>query len=128
LNSVIGEVIANALERIGDDDDRLGLLTVTAVKTDPDMRHATVFFASLRPEVADALGEHRHELQAAIGRSARMKRTPLLQFLPDPGVAAGERVEEALRRIHSSDLDSAPAEPTGDDSTSNLTGGDSGGE
>ncbi|MGH9169613.1 MAG: ribosome-binding factor A [Acidimicrobiales bacterium] len=103
VNALLVEVVAGALERIGDEDDRLGLLTVTAVRTDPDLRHATVFFASLSPSVAAALGDHRAALQAAISRSARMKRTPLLQFLPDPAVAAGEKVEQALRRIHSSD-------------------------
>jgi ribosome-binding factor A len=29
-----------------------------------------------------------------------MKRTPTLRFSADPAVAAGERVEEALRRVH----------------------------
>ncbi|HEV8065683.1 MAG TPA: ribosome-binding factor A [Acidimicrobiales bacterium] len=103
VNALLVEVVGVALERIGDEDERLGMLTVTAVKTDPDLRHATVFFASLTPEAAEVLLEHRASLQAAISRSARMKRTPLLQFLPDPAVAAGEKVEEALRRIRASD-------------------------
>jgi ribosome-binding factor A len=103
VNALLVEVVGGALERIGEKDDRLGMLTVTAVKTDPDLRHATVFFASLTPAVAEVLLEHRVTLQAAISRSARMKRTPLLQFLPDPAIVAGEKVEEALRRIRASD-------------------------
>ncbi|HXY44231.1 MAG TPA: ribosome-binding factor A [Acidimicrobiales bacterium] len=99
VNALLMEVVADALEPLIDEDERLGLLTVTGVRTDPDLQHAVVFFSSLTPAAAEALAEHRSALQRTIGRSVRMKRTPLLQFLPDPGVAAGERVEEALRRI-----------------------------
>jgi ribosome-binding factor A len=103
INALLAEVLADSLERLVDDDERLGLLTVTGVRTDADLRHATVFFSSLTPEVAAVLGEHRLTLQAAIGRGVRMKRTPLLQFLPDPAIAAGARVEELLRRIEHRD-------------------------
>lgn len=99
VNALLTEVLGDALERLMDDDERLGLLTVTGVSTDPDLKHAVVFFSSLGAEAASALEEHRAELQRVIGRSVRMKRTPLLEFLPDPAVAAGARVEEALRRI-----------------------------
>jgi ribosome-binding factor A len=103
INALLTEVLAETLERLVEKDDRLGLLTVTGVRTEADLRHATVFFSSLTPEVAEALGEHRLALQAAIGRDVRMKRTPLLQFLPDPAIAAGARVEELLRRIERRD-------------------------
>ncbi len=99
VNALLVEVLADALERLIDEDERLGLLTVTGVRTDADLQHAVVFFSSLTPEAADALAEHRPALQRSIARSVRMKRTPLLQFLPDPGVAAGERVENTLRRL-----------------------------
>jgi ribosome-binding factor A len=100
INALLLEVIATALERISDDDRRLSLLTVTAVEAEPDLRHATVFFASLDAAAEQALGEHRGALQAAVARGGRMKRTPTLRFSADPAVAAGERVEEALRRVH----------------------------
>ncbi len=99
VNAVLLEVIAEALEPIMDEDDRLGLLTVTGVVTEPGLRAATVFLSSLTPAAASALMEHRQCLQAAIGRSVRMKRTPLLEFRQDPAVIHGERVESALRRI-----------------------------
>jgi ribosome-binding factor A len=116
VNSLLVEVVADALERIGDEDDRLGLLTVTAVKTDPDLRHATVFFSSLSPAAEAALADHRAGLQGVIGRRVRMKRTPLLHFLPDPAVAAGQKVEDALRRIHSGE------QPAGDEQVSAPNG------
>lgn len=103
VNALLVEVLANAIERLSDEDDRLSMLTVTAVQTEPDLRHATVLFASLDERSREALEEHRVALQAAIARGGRMKRTPLLGFLPDPALAAAERVEESLRRIHRAD-------------------------
>ncbi len=92
-------MLGDALERLRDDDDRLALLTVTGVDTDPDLRHATVFMASLPDGALRALEGRRTQLQAAIAREVRLKRTPTLSFVADPAIAAGERVEEALRRI-----------------------------
>lgn len=93
-------MLGDALERLRDDDDRLALLTVTAVQADPDLRHATVLLASLPEGALEALTERRAALQAAIAREVRMKRTPTLSFAEDPAIAAGARVEEALRRLH----------------------------
>ena len=93
-------MVADSLERLADGDDRLRLLTVTAVEVTPDLRQAVVYLSSLSDPAADALGEHRVQLQQAIGRQVRMKRTPLLSFATDPGVVHGSRVEEILRHLH----------------------------
>lgn len=103
VNALLVGIVATALERLSDKDERLQLLTVTAVETAPDLRHATVLFASLGEAAAVALEAHRPELQGAIARGGRMKRTPTLSFAADPAVAAGWRVEEAIRRIHRDD-------------------------
>ena len=98
VNAVLVQVLADALERLRDDDERLALLTVSDVKVDADLSHATVFMASLPEGAAAVLEAKRADLQAAIAREVRLKRTPTLSFVADPAVAAGERVEEALRR------------------------------
>jgi ribosome-binding factor A len=95
-------VIAEELERIG--DERLDLVTVTGITTDPDLRHATVWYSTLAGRgdldaVREAFGEHRVELQAAVGRQVRLKRTPLLQFTPDPAIEQGQRIEDILRTM-----------------------------
>ena len=99
INELLREVLAEELERLLDEDPRLGLLTVTAVHADPDLRHATVFLSSLPDEAATALAEHRIALQAVVGRQVRLKRTPQLAFEADPAVASGQRVEEILRGL-----------------------------
>jgi ribosome-binding factor A len=103
VNAVLAQVLGDALERLRDDDERLALLTVSAVSVEPDLRHATVFMASLPEGACEALEARRGELQASIAREVRLKRTPTLSFVPDPAIAAGERVEEALRRARQDD-------------------------
>ncbi|HUZ21704.1 MAG TPA: ribosome-binding factor A [Acidimicrobiales bacterium] len=98
VNALLREVLADEVERVADADERLRLLTVTAVVCEPDLRHAVVYLASLPEGAAEALEEHRRGLQSAIGAQVRMKRTPTLSFAADPAIAAGERIEEALRR------------------------------
>jgi ribosome-binding factor A len=98
VNELVMEIVAEELERI--DDERLELVTITHVSVDRDLRRATVEWARLgqkEEEAAEALGEHRVRLQAAVGRQARLKRTPELTFRTDSAIAYGARIEELLR-------------------------------
>jgi ribosome-binding factor A len=110
LNHLIHEIVAEEVERL--DDDRLGFLTVVGVEVEPDMRHAVVWYTTLDDDaagdagadetpgrVAEALDDHRGRIRAAIGRQARLKRTPELAFRPDVVIRQAERVEQILRDI-----------------------------
>ena len=110
VNQVIRQVLAEELERLADADERLRLVTVTSVDTAPDLRQATVYLSSLSDDAADALAERRAQLQRAMGRQLRLKRTPLLTFEVDPAVVAGGKVEEALRRIREAERDRGAAD------------------
>ncbi|HEX3542383.1 MAG TPA: ribosome-binding factor A [Acidimicrobiales bacterium] len=103
VNEVLREVLAEAIERLADSDDRLALLTVTAVSSDPDLAQATVLFASLSDDAQTALGEHRLRLQEVIAGQVRLRRTPKLAFAVDPAVTTGDRIEEILRHLHTGD-------------------------
>ncbi len=100
LNEVLREVIADEIERVATSDERLELVTVTAVLCDPDLQHATVLFASLPEGARAALSRARPRLQSAVAHQVKLKRTPQLAFAADPVVAQGERVEQALRSLH----------------------------
>ena len=106
LNELLHQIIAEAIERI--DDPRLDLVTVMSVAVEPDLRHATVYVdtptgADRDEEMLEALHDHRVALQAAIGRQARMKRTPMLAFRPDLVERNAARVEDVIRRLHDDD-------------------------
>ena len=103
LNQLFQEILAEELERM--DDDRLDLVTIMSVDCEGDLRHATVYYDSLGgedddDEVLEALAGHRNRLQAAIGRQARVKRTPELLFKPDAVGRGAARLEEVIREIH----------------------------
>lgn len=109
LNELLREILAEELDKL--DDDRLELLTVTAVDIDADLRNAVVFYDSLQgeegdEEVLEALEENRWRLKGAIARQARIKRTPELTFSPDLAVRTGSRIEELLATVV------PPREPT----------------
>ena len=105
VNQVLRQILAEELERLADADERLRLVTITAVDTAPDLRTARVYLSSMSDDAADALSERRVQLQRSMGRQVRMKRTPLLAFELDPAVVAGGRVEDVLRRLHDLEQD-----------------------
>ncbi|MCU4183743.1 ribosome-binding factor A [Acidiferrimicrobium sp. IK] len=99
VNETLREILAEAISRLGDTDERLTMATVTAVDCAADFGAATVLMSSLDPEEAQALEEARIKLQGEVARQVRLKRTPLLRFAADPAVAAGQRIEDLLRDI-----------------------------
>jgi ribosome-binding factor A len=110
VNQVLRQILAEELERLADADERLRMVTVTAVDTAPDLRNARVYLSSLSDDAGEALAERRAHLQRQVGRQVRMKRTPQLEFAVDPAVVAGGRVDDALRRIHDQQT-SGPGDP-----------------
>ena len=110
LNELLREILAGELEKI--DDDRLDLLSITAVDIDGDLRQAMVFYDSLQgeegdEEILEALGEVKWRLKGAIARQARIKRTPELTFAPDAAVRSGARIEELLAEVGPIESDGA---------------------
>ena len=106
LNRLFQQILAEELELI--DDERLELVTIMSVDCESDLRHATVYYDTLSgdeddADVLEALGEVRHRLQGAIGRQARVKRTPELLFRPDDVARGAARLEEVLRSIRDDD-------------------------
>jgi ribosome-binding factor A len=111
LNRLFQEILAEELERI--DDERLEMVTVMSVDCDASLDRAIVYYESLGgvdddEDVLEALAEARPRLRSAIGRQARVKRTPELQFRPDDVVRGAARLEEVLRDLP--ELHAPPAE------------------
>ena len=116
LNQLLQEIVAEEIERI--EDDRLGFFTIVAVDVDADLQRAIVWYSAVLPDgspipeddedLVAALEDQRRPLQAAVGRQARIKRTPELVFRPDEVGRQADRLEAILR-----DLTPSPA-PDGD--------------
>lgn len=106
---LLREIVAEELRRL--DDDRLLLLTVTAVDVDRELEKARVYYTTLdgdeeNPEVVEALDEQRGRVRHAIGKQARLRRTPEIVFVPDHVQRSAERIEAILH-----DLDLGGDEP-----------------
>jgi len=100
VNEAVREVLSARIAE-GLDDPRIGFVTVTAVETSPDLRHARVFVSVLGSvqERADTLAglESSHGLlQQIISREVRMKHTPTLEFVYDESIDRGMRISELL--------------------------------
>jgi ribosome-binding factor A len=107
LNRLFQQILAEELELV--DDDRLELVTIMSVDCEADLRHATVYYDTLGGAADDdvvlaGLADARHRLQGAIGRQARVKRTPELLFRPDDVARGAARLEEVLRAIRDDDV------------------------
>jgi ribosome-binding factor A len=96
LRETLSARIAGSLK-----DPRVGFVTVTAVDTSPDLRHASVYVSVLgsaqeREDTLAGLDSARGYLQAAIASELRMKRTPTLRFRHDDSVDRGFRIAKLL--------------------------------
>ncbi len=101
LSEVLREVIADELTKI--DDERLDLVTVTAIDVDPEMNRAIVYFDSMFGEegdegVIEAMLERRPRMHAYITRQMHARKTPTLSFRPDEVIRGAARIEELLRK------------------------------
>ena len=82
-------------------DPRIGFVTVTDVKTSPDLRRARVYVTVLgtndeKTETMAGLQSAHGILQRRVGAELRMKRTPTLEFAYDETTDRALRVEELL--------------------------------
>src|SRR3954466_8151773 len=100
INEAMREVLSGAITSELK-DPRVGFVTVTAVETSPDLRHARVFVSVLgnpgeRRRTLKALDSAHGFLQRRIAGELRLKHTPQLQFVYDETPERGMRISELL--------------------------------
>jgi ribosome-binding factor A len=96
MRMVLSDAIAGDLK-----DPRVGFVTVTGVKTSPDLRHARVYVSVLGDEPAreaslDGLRSAHGYLQRRLASELTLKHTPTLTFEYDDTVDRGMRIEQLL--------------------------------
>jgi ribosome-binding factor A len=97
-------------------------VTLTGFEVNRDLSKATVYYSSLgetggerrsddaRDATAAALESATPHLRRVLGREVRVKQVPRLQFVEDPAIAAGTRIESILRDIRSDEHDEPAVE------------------
>lgn len=100
VDEAMREVLSDALTK-DVKDPRVGFVTITDVKTSPDLRHARVYVSVLGEQDAvdaslDGLRSAHGFLQARINRELRLKRTPELRFEHDDTAQRALRLQELI--------------------------------
>ncbi len=102
VQQVIGDAVSGGLK-----DPRIGFLTVTDVRTSPDLRQARVYVSVLgshgepaseaeREATLEGLRSAHGYLQGRVASELRLKRTPTLEFVYDDTTDRAFRVEQLL--------------------------------
>ena len=96
VRTVLSDAIAKDLK-----DPRVGFVTVTGVKTSPDLRYTRVYVSVLGDEATreaslEGLHSARGYLQGTLARELRLKYTPALTFHYDESIDHGMRITELL--------------------------------
>lgn len=115
VGELVREIVAEELARL--DDPRLDMVAITQVSVDRELEQAVVYFDTLAgpegdAEALEALGEQRRALQSAVGRQARLRRTPHLVFRPDEVTRGAERIDGILAELGHHGADDAPGVDT----------------
>jgi ribosome-binding factor A len=96
MRAVLSDAISKDLK-----DPRIGFVTVTGVKTSPDLRHARVYVSVLgddatREASIEGLRSAHGFLQRRVATELTLKHTPALAFEYDGSVDRGMRITELI--------------------------------
>src|SRR4030081_2030847 len=96
MRAVLSDAIAKDLK-----DPRVGFVTVTGVKTSPDLRHARVYVSVLgndqvRADSLAGLRSARGFLQGRVAAELTLRHTPTIVFEFDHSIDRGMRINELL--------------------------------
>jgi ribosome-binding factor A len=102
VNEAMREVLSGAITSELK-DPRVGFVTVTAVETSHDLRHARVFVSVLgnpgeRRRSLQALDNAHGYLQRRVAGELRLKHTPTLEFAYDDSAERGFRIAALLEQ------------------------------
>ena len=94
-------------------DPRVGLATITAVVTSPELDHARVYVTSLgdeteREEIIEGLRSAAPFVRKQLSGRLHMRRVPELHFEADRVLAEALRIEELLRQALPPELRNQP--------------------
>lgn len=101
VNSLIIKTISEVIEKEVM-DPRLGMITVTDVKTSPDLKHTTIYFTvhgndEEGKKNAQILNNARGFFQYEIAKRLNLKNTPKIKFKYNPGIDRVKWIESLLQ-------------------------------
>jgi len=100
-------------------DPRVGMVTITAVETSPELDHARVFINTLgddeeKEQAVEGLRSASPFIRSQLSRRLHIRRVPELHFQIDRVLEEANRIEALLREVRPPDVDDGRAEQDGD--------------
>ena len=103
INEDIQRVLAVHLRNIKDPRVRQGMLSVTAVDTTSDLRHAKVYLSvydiQSEKEFKKGLKSATGFLRRELGQSLSLRHTPELEFILDKSIEHGSKINSILNTL-----------------------------
>ncbi|MBU0648036.1 30S ribosome-binding factor RbfA [Patescibacteria group bacterium] len=103
INDQIRDVLTQILHH--EYGSSMGIITVTRVKTSPDLHSAKVYISSYQPkdkpenDVIAVINQNQKKIRGQLASLINLKYTPQLKFYPDTTVAEAARIEQLLKKI-----------------------------
>lgn len=103
VNQMMKREVSNIIQReLG--NPQLSFVTVVAVDVSKDLRKAVVYFSVLGDdkrieEASEALVSTEGYVRRLLGKRIRLRYTPKIEFVYDPSLDYGARIERTLRDI-----------------------------
>lgn len=97
IQQELGDIIIKVLK-----DPALSLVSITRVDISPDIKHANVFFTSVKAspdKVKERLGKAKGVLKSELVKRIRLKYTPDLNFIEDKGIEHSLKISRMLRDL-----------------------------
>ena len=113
VNQLIRQELSQLLQR-GTKDPRLsGYISINAVETTPDLRHAKIFVSCIcdaeqRKEILAALSHSSGFFRTELARHLTMRRVPELHYVWDESIEKGSNLLALMDKVKSQDA--APPE------------------
>lgn len=106
VNSLLRQTLSELLQREVKDPRLGGFITITAVDTSADMKHAKVYVSSLggdddRQEILGALTTAAGFLRREMAASLKLRRIPQLAFQWDDSIERGDRLLRLIDQVAS---------------------------
>ena len=106
VNELLKRVLADLLETLGYNEEQGKIISVTRVDCASNLKTASVYVSILgakneeeEARIVRRLIERKAEIQSLMSKEVILKYTPVLHFVLDHSVAAGDRVLDLLRHM-----------------------------
>lgn len=85
-------------------DDRIGFITITAVRLTNDYSHLTIYWTTLGKEekrvaTGKALERSKGYVRSMLAQQVKMRKSPELHFKYDESLDYGNKIEQGLKKV-----------------------------